>query len=321
MDAPQLVSVIIPYFNQGQRLVDAVSSVETQTYQHLEILVVDDGSLGIAAAQVLGRRTVRPLRILRHPMHAGPAAAKNSGTARSSGQLIAFLDADDMIANTFLESAVAAMNTNPGTELVYSGIRTFGGFNAPLDPRVSVPGLLSGEDPPRTFLCTRAFHESLSGHNANLRSAENSDYWLRAILAGTQPLKIDERLSLCRVGEGTRSADRDYPRRVVLELIEQQPDLYKRNLEAVLIEQKQKHLDYRALSSALRVETELLRQELTERHQAFSHDNESHNCDDAAAKPADFDTVPEAKTSIFKRWSSLFARQSANSKQSTTGFG
>ena len=319
MPAPHMVSVIIPYLNQGQRLLDAVMSVEAQSYPHLEILVVDDGSLGMPAAQVLGRRTVRPLRILRHPMHAGQAAAKNSGSARSSGQLLVFLDADDMIADKFVESAVSAISANPGTDIVYAGSCTFGGFSEALAAKVTVPGLLSGEEPPRTFLCTRALHNLLSGYATNLKFAENSDYWLRALLAGKQPFKLDAPLSLCRVGEGTRSAGRDNSRRIVAELLEEHGDLYKRNMEAVLVEQKRKHLDYRALSYRLRVDTELLRQELNERHQALSEDNMRRAHNDVGAEHSYFEADPESKPSILSRWSSLFTSRTATSKQTRSG--
>ncbi len=270
MAAPPLVSVVIPYFNHGDCLRDAVISVESQTYGNLEIVVVDDGSLADGAAAVLGRRKSRPLRILRHAMFAGLGAARNSGAARASGEFLAFLEADDMIADSFVESAVAAFEDNPETEIVYTGVRTFGAFSEIQEPRVTIPGLLAGQDPPRTYLLIRTLHESISGYRNHMRVAENADYWLRLLLAGRQVLKLNEALSLCRVGEGTRSSRSDYSRRIVLELLEQHPDLYRANMESVLIEQKRKHLDYRDRSRALNAQTEHLRVALAEQHETLA---------------------------------------------------
>src|SRR5262249_38663127 len=157
----------------------------------------------------------------------------------------------------------------------------------------------------------RALHHALSGFASNLKFAENSDYWLRVLLAGRQVLKLDAPLSLCRVGEGTRSADRDCSHRIVAELSAEHGELYKRNLEAVLSEQKQKHLDYRALSYGLRVETELLRQELSERYQALSEDHVRCAHSEVGAEHSHFEADPEPKPGLFSRWSSMFTSRAS----------
>lgn len=271
MAAPPLVSVIIPYFNQGECLRDAVASVESQTYGNLEVIVVDDGSLADSAAGLLGRRKIRPTRILRHAMFAGLGAARNSGAARASGSLLAFLEAEDKFAETFLEFAVEALESDPDAEIVHTGVRTFGAFSEIQDPSITIAGLLAGQDPPRGYLVTRALHESLGGYSTQMRVAENSDYWLRLLLQGRQARKSSEPLFLCRVGEGMRSSQSEYSRRIVLELLEKHQDLYRANLEAVLIEQKEKHLEYRSLSRSLNAQSERLRHALGEQHDRLTN--------------------------------------------------
>src|ERR1017187_10588057 len=87
-----LVSVIIPAYNAAHFLPNAVASVRRQSYEPLEILIVDDGSRDDCArvAAELGE-TVRYVR----QEQAGPAAARNRGLELAQGEFIGFLDADD----------------------------------------------------------------------------------------------------------------------------------------------------------------------------------------------------------------------------------
>jgi glycosyltransferase involved in cell wall biosynthesis len=86
------ISVIIPVFNGASYLAEAVNSALAQTYPPVEVIIVDDGSTddSVAVAQAYRGR----VRILSQP-HAGAAAARNLGVGASTGELLAFLDADD----------------------------------------------------------------------------------------------------------------------------------------------------------------------------------------------------------------------------------
>ena len=91
-----LVSVVIPCYNQAHFLGEAIESVLAQTYPHLEIVVVDDGSTdntGEVAARYPGVRYVRQ-------ENQGLAAARNTGLRHSSGDYLVFLDADDRLLAT-----------------------------------------------------------------------------------------------------------------------------------------------------------------------------------------------------------------------------
>ena len=87
------VSVIIPTFNRARKVVRAVTSVLSQTYADLEVLVVDDASTddtASALAPFSGR-----IATFAHASNRGVSAARNTGIRKSSGPLIAFLDSDD----------------------------------------------------------------------------------------------------------------------------------------------------------------------------------------------------------------------------------
>jgi len=90
---PPLISCIVPVFNGERYLAEALNSILAQTYRSLEIVVADDGSTDATAALVAsyGDR----VRYVWQP-NAGPAAARNLGISVVQGELVAFLDQDDL---------------------------------------------------------------------------------------------------------------------------------------------------------------------------------------------------------------------------------
>jgi glycosyltransferase involved in cell wall biosynthesis len=89
-----LISVIIPTYNRGNTLREAVGSVLSQTYQNLELIVVDDCSktpVVESLADIIDPR----LRVIRHERNGGVSLARNTGAANAHGEFIAILDDDD----------------------------------------------------------------------------------------------------------------------------------------------------------------------------------------------------------------------------------
>lgn len=95
-DSP-LVSVVVPTYERPELLADAVDSVANQTYDDVELLVVDDGSATPAATTLADREfdDATELRVLRHDENRGANVARNRGVAAASGEFVAFLDDDD----------------------------------------------------------------------------------------------------------------------------------------------------------------------------------------------------------------------------------
>ncbi|ABQ26524.1 glycosyltransferase family 2 protein [Geotalea uraniireducens] len=111
------VSAVIPTYNGTRYLVDAVQSALTQTYELLEIIVVDDGSE--ADIEKILAPFFPKVKYVRQE-NAGPAAARNHGISIAKGDLIALLDDDDMWHPTKTAVQVQRMIENPECGLVYS---------------------------------------------------------------------------------------------------------------------------------------------------------------------------------------------------------
>ena len=121
-DMPKSVTVVIPTYNYGRFIVDAIRSVLDQTRPPSEIIIIDDGSTDETAAVV--REFGSRVRYIRRD-HAGVCAARNHGVTESTSELIAFLDADDTWEPTNLEKQLAKFESDDEIGLVYCAMREF----------------------------------------------------------------------------------------------------------------------------------------------------------------------------------------------------
>lgn len=116
------VSVIIPSYNYGRFIAEAIGSALGQSLAPAEIIVVDDGSADDTAEIVAGFGDA--VRYIRQE-NSGVCVARNRGVAESSGELIAFLDADDIWEPTKLEKQAELFGRDGRIGLVHCGMREF----------------------------------------------------------------------------------------------------------------------------------------------------------------------------------------------------
>ncbi len=118
-----LVSVVMIFLNAERFIAEAIESVLAQTYPTWELILVDDGSTDGSSAIAERYRALHPERI-RSVAHAGRAnlgmsASRNAGISIAGGDLIAFLDADDVYLPEKLERQVALLRSHPAAAMVY----------------------------------------------------------------------------------------------------------------------------------------------------------------------------------------------------------
>ncbi|CAN5312646.1 hypothetical protein BH10ACI1_BH10ACI1_07030 [soil metagenome] len=116
------VSVIIPTYNYGRFISEAIESVLAQTYPIAEIIIVDDGSSD--ETEEIVKKFGKKVLYLQQK-NAGVCAARNNGVANSSGDIIAFLDADDIWFPEKIEKQITKFSEDTKIGLVHCGMREF----------------------------------------------------------------------------------------------------------------------------------------------------------------------------------------------------
>jgi glycosyltransferase involved in cell wall biosynthesis len=116
----QLVSIIVPCYNQGNFLAEALESLLAQTYPYWECQIIDDGSTDNTKT-VTQEYVEKDSRIkYNYQDNRGLSAARNQGLKIATGEYIQFLDADDLISPQKFETQLAAFKLNPDADIVYS---------------------------------------------------------------------------------------------------------------------------------------------------------------------------------------------------------
>lgn len=188
------LSVIVPVYNGERFLAEALNSILRQAYAPLEILVVDDGSTDGSAA--IARGFGPPVHYLHQP-NQGPAAARNRGLAAATGEIIGFLDADDLwpddklhrqlpVVCQHLTDPIALMGHTQRIRLVdqTAPLPTFAQLGEPVLKMVVGAGLY-----PRTLF------DRIGVFDPALRFGEDTDWFFRVREAGI-PLCIREEATL-----------------------------------------------------------------------------------------------------------------------------
>jgi glycosyltransferase involved in cell wall biosynthesis len=180
-----LVSVVIPNHNYGRYLGQAIESVLAQTWPRVEILVIDNGSTD--DSEHVAARYGDRVRWLQHE-NQGVSFSRNRGIRESSGELLAFLDADDLWVSNKLDLQVERL-TNPRVGLVSSGLEYINeagdslganvegrGGRVLIDLALRHPTVLAGSS---SVLVRRECFARAGGFDAELSTAADWDMWRR----------------------------------------------------------------------------------------------------------------------------------------------
>ena len=213
------VSVIIPAHDAGEFLPETLRSVHAQTYVDWEVVAVDDGSSDDTWSILEGAGP--RVRALRNPAPSGPAAARNRALAEATGELIVFLDADDLLLPRYLESQTACL------EAARAAGRRVGIVTC--DARLIEDGeyaahsyldTIRDRDKPLTFelvlkrnpiyigsMVPKAVGDAVGWFDTELRGAADLSLWIKILERGFVAVRNPEAVAVYRRHHGSMSSD------------------------------------------------------------------------------------------------------------------
>lgn len=198
MTGAETVSMVVPVYNGERHLQAALTSLLEQTEPPLEIIVVDDGSTD-ASAEVAARLGA-PIQVVT-TAHAGIAPARNVGIRATRGDVVGFLDADDLWTPEALHRLRARLSSDNGLDLVFGGVRQF--LSPELAPaeaeRLLVPeGLEPGYLVGGGLIRRRAL-DRVGAFREDLHTGEFIDWMARAREQGIREALIEDHVLWRRV--------------------------------------------------------------------------------------------------------------------------
>lgn len=228
------VSVIIPCYNQGQYVLQTLDSVLNQTYQHVEVIIVNDGSDDQQTVSVLNQIDSQNVQLI-HTDNQGLAAARNTGIKHATGSIILPLDADDLIAAEYIEKAVTILENNKDIGIVYCKAQLFGSVETEwLLPPYSLDEMLLDN----VIFCSALFRKSdwkaVGGYNQEMIYGwEDYDFWLSLIERGCEVYQIPEILFSYRVASDSMVRTKEKWKKVAMfkRIFERHQQLFTANID------------------------------------------------------------------------------------------
>jgi glycosyltransferase involved in cell wall biosynthesis/SAM-dependent methyltransferase len=224
------VSVIIPCYNLGRYLYEALASALQQTLQPLEVIVVDDGSTDDYTRLVLDTIDHPQVRVIRQE-NRGLPAARNAGIRMARSPFICCLDADDRLLPTYFERVLPLLESDPQVGFVTSHYREFDGRSGVVAPSTcALPDMLVVNRAIVTSLFRREAWERAGGYCEELSGMHDWDLWIGILEAGYRAEIVPEILFEYRVRPGSMYATTSQPEnyaRLVGRIVERHAPLYQ----------------------------------------------------------------------------------------------
>lgn len=200
------VSIIMPCYNDGAYIQEAIDSVLSQTYMNIELIIVDDGSDDGNTVDVINGIKHEKVRIY-HTEHLRPAGARNYGIGKASGKYILPVDSDDKIDPAYVEKAVAILEKNHDIGVVYCYADLFGEQSGRWDlPDYSFEKMLLDNIVFVTAMFYREDWEKVGGFSTTMDAGmEDYDFWLSILGLGKSIYQIPEVLFHYRIKKVSRT--------------------------------------------------------------------------------------------------------------------
>lgn len=198
-----LVSVIMPCYNYGKYIGEALQSVLNSTYKNVEIIVVDS-STEKNTLNVLKQIKNKKVRII-YQKKQGLPAARNFGIQSCRGKYILPLDADDLIHKDYIIKGVIVLEQRPDVGVVYSHVGVFGDkLDIWYAKKLNISRLIYENHIPVCSLFRKQCWKEVNGYDEEfVHGYEDWEFWIKLAEKGWKGYLIDEPLFFYRVHKGS----------------------------------------------------------------------------------------------------------------------
>jgi len=212
------VSVIMPCFNDGEYIKESIDSVLTQTYEEVELIIINDGSTDELTNNILNNLSHPKIKVFK-TSNIGPSAARNFGIGKSTGKYILPVDADDLIHSFYIEECVKQLNQNENVGIVYCYAELFGEQTGRWDlPEYSFEKMLLDNIIFVTSMFRKKDWEIIGGFNENLvHGMEDYDFWLSILELEREVIQLKEVYFYYRIKKISRTTKFSDDPRIVKE--------------------------------------------------------------------------------------------------------
>ncbi|MBR1753277.1 glycosyltransferase family 2 protein [bacterium] len=227
------VSIIIPCYNNGKFVSEAIESALNQTYKDIEIVIVNDGSTD-NSSEVIKEYADKNKNILffDNEENHGVVYARNMAIEACRGEYILPLDSDDIIENTYVEKAVEILDKNPDISIVYCETLDFNDgikrFYPPFDElKFRYQNMIFV-----TAMYRKSDWVEVGGYKEYMKNGyEDWEFWISLIEMGKKPYRIQEGLFRVRNVSGSRNdkAFNNYHDILLKTIINNHRDFYLEN--------------------------------------------------------------------------------------------
>jgi len=236
----KFVSVIIPCYNDGKLIHEAIESVLNQTCQNFEILIIDDGSKDNETIQVLRNLDTPKTKVYRKE-NGGPASARNFGIGKSKGQFILTLDADDKFAPDFLKKGLEILDSKPQVGMVTSYITRIY-KNSEIKAKLSggdVSAFVIKNEASASLLYRYKCWEDAGGYDEDIPGFEDWEFALNVTKQGWTVHSIPEYLFFYSGIENSQySKDLLSRPEIIKYLINKHEDIFIDNMKEILLDRE-----------------------------------------------------------------------------------
>lgn len=208
------VSIIIPAYNASEYINDCLDSCIKQNHYNVEIIVIDDGSTD-NTGDIVKSYSDRRIKYI-YKENGGSASARNSGIRNSSGDYIIFLDSDDLILPERITVHLESLK-NKEKIITYSDFRYIKNHNNDNEYKhkfkfysgdVLDKILYKNFIPTNCATYPRSFINDIGIFNEEIRNCEDTEFLIRAFLAGYKVEYLDKVLAYYRLHEGSKSKEK-----------------------------------------------------------------------------------------------------------------